>query len=62
MVWWADGDPTYAGVNFFHAQKINKLDFVVAGNVYNDDGYRYLETEQRYRTNINHPKCISWQI
>lgn len=53
MVWWADGDPTYAGVNFFHAQKINKLDFVVAGNVYNDDGYRYLETEQRYRTNIN---------
>ncbi len=53
MVWWQDGNPTYSGLNFFHAQKINKFDLVLGGNLYNDDGYRYLETEQRYRANAN---------
>ena len=53
MVWWQDGNPTYGGINFFHAQKIKKLDLVIGGNLYNDEGYRYLETEQRHRANIN---------
>ncbi|MGZ4158886.1 MAG: TonB-dependent receptor, partial [Bacteroidia bacterium] len=53
LVWWRDGNPTYGGINFFHAQKIKNLDLVIGGNLYNDQGYRYLETEQRYRTNIN---------
>ncbi|MCX6295216.1 MAG: TonB-dependent receptor [Bacteroidetes bacterium] len=53
MVWWKDGNPTYSGLNFFHAQKINKFDLVLGGNLYNDQGYRYLETEQRYRVNAN---------
>jgi outer membrane receptor protein involved in Fe transport len=53
LVWWKDGNPTYNGINFFHAQKVNKLDVVVGGNMYNDQGYRYLETEQRYRGNVN---------
>lgn len=53
LVWWKDANPTYTGTNFFHAQKINNLDVVVGGNLYNDQGYRYLETEQRYRGNLN---------
>jgi outer membrane receptor protein involved in Fe transport len=53
LVWWKDGNPTYTGMNFYHAQKINNLDLVIGGNLYNDEGYRYQETEQRYRTNVN---------
>jgi outer membrane cobalamin receptor len=53
MVWWQDGNPTYSGLNFYHAQKIKQFDIVLGGNIYNDDGYRYLETEQRYRANTN---------
>lgn len=53
LVWWQDGNPTYGGINFFHAQKIKQFDIVIGGNVYNDEGYRYLETEQRYRVNTN---------
>ena len=52
MVWW-QGNPTYNGLNFYHAQKIKQFDIVLGGNIYNDDGYRYLETEQRYRANTN---------
>lgn len=51
--WWGDTNPTYSGVNFCHSQKIKQFDIVVAGNLYDDDGYRYLETEQRYRANAN---------
>ena len=53
LVWWQDGNPTYSGINFYHAQKIQKFDVVVGGNLYSDDGYRYLEKEQRYRVNTN---------
>jgi len=53
LVWWKDGNPTYTGTNFFHAQKVKSLDVVIGGNFYNDQGYRYLETEQRYRGNVN---------
>ncbi len=51
--WWGDTNPTYGGINFFHAQKIKQFDIVIGGNLYDDDGYRYLETEQRYRVNTN---------
>lgn len=53
MIWWQDGNPTYSGMNFYHAQKIKQFDIVIGGNLYNDEGYRYLETEQRYRVNTN---------
>lgn len=53
LAWWKNANPTYAGVNFFHAQKIKKLDVVAGGNFYNDKGYRYKETEKRYRGNLN---------
>ncbi len=51
--WWGDANPTYSGINFYHAQKIKQFDVVIGGNLYDDDGYRYLETEQRYRANTN---------
>lgn len=53
LVWWKKTNPMYQGSNFFHAQKIKNLDVVVGGNYYNDEGYRYKETEQRYRGNLN---------
>ncbi len=51
--WWQGGNPSYAGLNFYHAEKIGNLDLVVGGNMFNDDGYRYSEYEQRYRFNAN---------
>ena len=54
LAWfWGDTNPTYGGINFYHAQKVKQLDLVIGGNLYDDDGYRYLETEQRYRVNAN---------
>jgi outer membrane receptor protein involved in Fe transport len=53
LVWWQDGNPTYAGTNIYHAQKVKQLDLVIGANLYNDDGYKKLETEQRYRANVN---------
>jgi iron complex outermembrane receptor protein len=43
----------YAGVNFYHSRKINRLDFVVGGNALNDGGYRQGENEKRARINVN---------
>ncbi|HEX8514982.1 MAG TPA: TonB-dependent receptor [Bacteroidia bacterium] len=53
LVWWQDGNPTFGGVNFYHAQKIRQLDLVIGANIFDDKGYRELETEQRYRLNVN---------
>jgi len=51
--WWKGTSRFQEGVNVSHAQKFNNLDLVLGGHVYNDDGYRYLETEQRARFNVN---------
>ncbi len=53
MVWWPDGNPTYGCLNFYHSQKVKNIDIVLGANLFNDDGYRQYETEQRYRANIN---------
>lgn len=53
LVWWEDGNPTFGGVSFYHGQKIKNLDLVIGANVFDDKGYRELETEQRYRANVN---------
>jgi iron complex outermembrane receptor protein len=53
LVWWQDGNPTFGGVNFYHAQKVKQFDFVIGANIFDDRGYRQLETEQRYRLNVN---------
>ncbi|MEO6883657.1 MAG: TonB-dependent receptor [Bacteroidia bacterium] len=53
LIWWGNVNPTFSGFDFMHSEKINNLDLVVAGNVYNTDGYRQLENEERYRCNVN---------
>ncbi|MCW3105089.1 MAG: hypothetical protein JWO09_3529 [Bacteroidetes bacterium] len=53
LVWWQDGNPTFGGINFYHGQKVKQLDVVIGANIFDDRGYRELETEQRYRANVN---------
>lgn len=53
LKWWHNSNPTFSGINFSHAQKLGNWDLVLGGHVFNDDGYRYLETEQRERLNVN---------
>ncbi len=51
--WWGGANPTYSGLNFYHAEKLGQLDLVVGGCIFNNDGYRYADYEQRYRINTN---------
>lgn len=53
LKWWKKTSQTQHGVNFSHSQKLKNLDIVLGGHIYNDDGYRYLETEKRARFNAN---------
>jgi iron complex outermembrane receptor protein len=53
LTWWRNGNPTFSGLNFGHARQIKNWDLVVGGHLFNDEGYRYLETEQRMRLNVN---------
>jgi outer membrane receptor protein involved in Fe transport len=53
LIWWTGSNPAYSGINFYHSEKIGQLDLVVGGNVFNDDGYRASDQEQRYRFNAN---------
>ncbi len=51
--WWKGSSQQQKGVNFSHAQKFGNLDLVLGGHVYDDDGYRYMESEKRVRFNTN---------
>ncbi|MCW3076562.1 MAG: hypothetical protein JWO32_1171 [Bacteroidetes bacterium] len=51
--WWKGTSQFQKGVNFSHAQKLGQLDFVLGGHVFDDDGFRMLETEKRKRLNVN---------
>ena len=53
LKWWKKTSQSQHGVNFSHSQKLKNLDIVLGGHVFNDDGYRYLETEKRARFNAN---------
>lgn len=53
LKWWSNTNPMFSGINFGHSRQIKQWDLVLGGHVFNDDGYRYLETEQRIRFNIN---------
>lgn len=53
LKWWPNANPGFSGINFGHSRQIGNLDLVVGGHLFNDDGYRYLETEDRARFNIN---------
>ncbi len=37
--WWHHGAPVLGGASFMHAQRYNKLDLVLGGNAYADQGY-----------------------
>ena len=43
----------YGGIIFFHSRKINRINFVIGGNYFNDNGYRQGENEKRGRINLN---------
>ena len=51
--WWKGTSQYQNGVNYSHSRKIGNLDLVLGGHFYNDEGYRYLETESRQRFNCN---------
>ncbi|MCK6638465.1 MAG: TonB-dependent receptor [Bacteroidia bacterium] len=53
LKWWPNANPGFSGINFGHSRQIGNFDLVVGGHLYKDDGYRYLETEDRARFNIN---------
>lgn len=52
LKWWSK-PPTTTGFSAFHSQRFGQLDVVVAGNYFNDEGYREGETEERGRVNFN---------
>ena len=51
LIWW-DKRPVFTGASFSHLRKIGNLDLSVAGNYFNDEGYRELEFEKRIRGNL----------
>lgn len=53
LKWWKGTSQTQSGVNFSHSEKLGNLDIVLGGHLFNDEGYRYLETERRGRFNAN---------
>lgn len=53
LKWWHGSSQVQSGINFSHSEKIGNWDLVLGGHMYNDEGYRYLETEKRQRFNAN---------
>lgn len=53
LMWWDTQNPIFTNASFLHSRQIGNLDLVIGGNVFSDEGYRYLEKEQRYRFNYN---------
>lgn len=51
--WWKRSSQIQKGVNFSHAQKIENFDLVIGGHLFDDAGFRMLETETRKRFNAN---------
>ena len=51
--WNGEKRRAFKGIEFLHAMKLNNLDLSLGGNVFKDDGYRYGETTDRKRFNIN---------
>lgn len=39
-VYWGKNNPIYSGLNFFHSRKTGNTDWVIGGNVFNDNGYK----------------------
>lgn len=50
---WRDSQPVFAGMDFLHARKTGRLDLVLGGNAYYDEGYKEDEYDKRIRLNAN---------
>ncbi|HXC03357.1 MAG TPA: TonB-dependent receptor, partial [Bacteroidia bacterium] len=53
LAWFGKNHPIYKGTYFFHSRQIRNWDLTIGGNLYDNEGYRYDELEERYRFNIN---------
>ncbi len=53
LIWWGNNQQMFSGANFLHSRKIGNLDFVTGAHVFNDNGYRKNENEERARINMN---------
>ncbi|MFH2094450.1 MAG: TonB-dependent receptor [Bacteroidota bacterium] len=53
IIWWGDRQPVFTGANFYHGRKIGQFDVIAAGHVFNNEGYRTGEFEERARFNTN---------
>ncbi len=51
LIWWGNSNPMFSGANFFHSKKIGNLDVVVGAHVFNDNGYRKDDNQERMRFN-----------
>jgi iron complex outermembrane receptor protein len=51
--WWRGIPQLYSGINFLHSRQIGRLDLVVGGNMFVDEGFRKGEHEARARINSN---------
>ena len=53
LQWWGNDRQRVNGLSFNHLQQAGRMDIVMSGNVFSDDGYRQGESENRYRLNGN---------
>ena len=51
--WWGSIPQMYNGINFLHSRQVGRLDIVVGGNMFLDEGFRKGEHEERIRLNSN---------
>ena len=51
LQWWGNKMQVTQGLSFNHKQKAGQVDLVLGGNVFNDEGYKQGEFENRYRLN-----------
>jgi iron complex outermembrane receptor protein len=51
--WWKGMQQQQRSITVTHLEKIGNLDVVVGGHIFGDDGFRYLENENRGRANLN---------
>ncbi len=51
-VWWWERNPVVSGLSFADARKLGDLDLVTGINLFNDEGYRESNFEERARANI----------
>lgn len=51
--WWNNKQPYYNGGYFYHSQRFGRLDFVMGGNVFNEESFKQGDFTERGRLNCN---------